>query len=72
LANKSEKIYKSNPNQYDNYSQIKAGKIISLIALILSIIMIIRLIYVIYTAGGFTEFIEEFNAAYKEAMEQYQ
>ncbi|MEO9513820.1 MAG: CCC motif membrane protein [Flavobacteriaceae bacterium] len=72
LARKSEKIYKENPDDYDNYGQIKAGKIISLIALILSLIMVVRWIYIIYNAGGVAEFIEEFKTAYQEAMEQYQ
>ncbi len=72
LARKSEKLYLANPDEYDNYSQIKAGKIISLIALILSVIMVIRWIFIIYNAGGFAEFIEEFKSAYQQAVEQYQ
>nr|WP_298928080.1 CCC motif membrane protein [uncultured Allomuricauda sp.] len=71
LATKSEKLYKENPDDYDNYSQIKTGKIISLIALILSVLMVVRWIYIISNAGGFGEFIEEFKSAYQEAMEQY-
>ncbi|PCE64887.1 CCC motif membrane protein [Sediminicola luteus] len=72
LARKSEALYKQNPDAYDNYSQIKTGKILSLIALILSLIILVRWIYVIYTAGGIGEFQEEFMRAYEEAMEQYQ
>ncbi|WP_190809301.1 CCC motif membrane protein [Flagellimonas sp. S3867] len=71
LAKKSEKIYQENPDEYDNYGQIKTAKIISLIALILSLLMVIRWIYIIYSAGGFSEFMEEFRAAYEEAVEQY-
>jgi hypothetical protein len=50
LATKSEKIYKENPEAYDNYQQIKTGKIVSLIALILCALMVIRFIYVITTS----------------------
>ena len=72
LARKSEKLYTANPDEYDNYGQIKTGKIISLVALVLSLILVVRWIYIIYNAGGLGEFIEEFKAAYQEAMEQYQ
>ncbi|MGB5554230.1 MAG: CCC motif membrane protein [Flavobacteriaceae bacterium] len=50
LATKSEKIYAENPDQYDNLSQIKTGKIIALIALIISVLMLVRFIYVISTS----------------------
>ncbi|CAG2535416.1 hypothetical protein MAR621_01222 [Maribacter dokdonensis] len=50
LAIKSEKIYKENPELYDNYKQIKTGKTVSLIALILCALMVIRFIYVITTS----------------------
>ncbi len=50
LATKSEKLYKENPELYDNYSQIKTGKIVALIALILCLLMIVRFVYVITTS----------------------
>lgn len=50
LALKSEKLYKTNPELYDNYSQIKTGKIVSLIAMILCALMLIRFIYVLSTS----------------------
>ncbi len=50
LATKSEKLYKENPELYDNYSQIKTGKIVALIALILCLLMIVRFIYVLTTS----------------------
>ena len=71
LAKKSENIYKQNPEEYDNYQQIKTAKIITLIALILSVLMIVRWVYIIVNAGGFGAFIEEFSEAYQQAMEQY-
>ncbi|MEM9362749.1 MAG: CCC motif membrane protein [Bacteroidota bacterium] len=72
LARKSEKLYRENPDGYDNYGQIKTAKIISLIGLILSLLLIIRWIFIIVNAGGISEFIEEFKAAYEQALEQYQ
>jgi len=71
LALSSEKLYKANPEEYDNYSQIKTAKIINIIALALSVLMIFRWAYIIYTVG-FGEFQEEFMRAYQEAAEQYQ
>lgn len=50
LAKKSENIYRQNPELYDNYSQIKTGKIVALVALILCALMIIRFIYVLTTS----------------------
>ncbi|NHF61217.1 DUF4190 domain-containing protein [Flavobacteriaceae bacterium TP-CH-4] len=68
MATKSEQLYKQNPEGYDNYSQIKTGKIVAIIALILNVLLIIRIIYVISTVG-WDEMQEEFMRAYEEAME---
>ena len=71
MALKSEKIYNTAPDEYDNYSQIKTAKIINIIALVLSVIMIIRWVYILSTVG-FGELQEEFMRAYEEAAnEQY-
>jgi len=69
LATKSEKLYKENPEEYDNYNVIKTGKIVALIALILSALMIVRFIYVISTVG-WDNMVEEFMKGYREAMEK--
>jgi hypothetical protein len=66
LARKSEKLYQENPENYDNYGQIKSGKIISLIALILSALMVGHFIYVIAT-GGWDESMEQS----RQLMEQW-
>jgi len=58
MARKSEKIYAENPEQYDNISQIKTGKIVALIALILSVLVMIRWIYVL-TTGDWDEMMEQ-------------
>ena len=68
LAKKSEKLYAADPDLYDNFSQIKTGKIVALIALILNVLMIARIIYVIATVG-WDEMQEEFMRGWNEAME---
>ena len=66
LATKSEKIYEQDPDLYDNFSQIKTGKIVALIALILSSLMLIRLIYVLSTSDW-----DSIMEQSREMMEQY-
>jgi hypothetical protein len=66
LAQKSEAMYKENPELYDNYSQIKTGKIVALIALILCALMVVRVIYVL-TTGDWDAMMEQS----REIMEQY-
>lgn len=66
LAKNSEKLYAENPELYDNFSQIKTGKIVALIALILNVLMVIRVIYVI--ASGDWEANMERS---REMMEQW-
>lgn len=66
LALKSEKMYKENPEMYDNYNQIKTGKIVALVALILSALMIVRFIYVLST-NDWDAMIEQS----REMMEQW-
>jgi ribose/xylose/arabinose/galactoside ABC-type transport system permease subunit len=68
LALKSEKIYKENPELYENYGQIKTGKIISLIALIISVLSLIWTIYSINKMGGWDAYMEQV----KEMTEQFQ
>ncbi|TLP80633.1 CCC motif membrane protein [Maribacter sp. ACAM166] len=66
LATKSEQLYKENPELYENYSQIKTGKIVSLIALILCALMVVRLIYVLTTSDWDTLMEQQ-----QEMMEQW-
>lgn len=67
MALKSEKLYKENPDAYDNYSQIKTGKIVALIAMILSLLVLIRWIYIFATGG-----MDAFDEIWRQAMEQAQ
>lgn len=66
MATKSEKLYKENPDGYDNYSQIKTGKMVALIALILSALMVVRVVYVLST-GDWDQMMEQS----RELMEQW-
>ena len=68
LALKSEKIYKENPDLYDNYSQIKTGKILSIIALVICLLFIIGILFIV-AAGDFDMVIEEFMREYNKALE---
>tara|TARA_R110002050_G_scaffold267266_2_gene408901 strand:+ start:53415 stop:53741 length:327 start_codon:yes stop_codon:yes gene_type:complete len=65
MANKSQKMYEADPEAYDNYSQIKTGKIVALIALILNALIVIRYVY-LFSTGGF----EIFQEQYDEMMRQ--
>lgn len=45
-ANKAEKVYLENPEQYSDYGNVKTGRILSYIGLALSIIVLI--LYIVY------------------------
>ncbi|MEH6406424.1 MAG: CCC motif membrane protein [Leeuwenhoekiella sp.] len=51
LANKALKVYKENPDLYDDVSQVKTGRILAIISLILSILAIIFLVAIVAYFG---------------------
>ncbi len=51
LANKDLSLYKALPENYDNYGNLKAGRIMAIIGLILSILTIIYIIWIISYIG---------------------
>jgi hypothetical protein len=51
LASKAEKVYKLAPENYSDYGNVKAGKIMGIIGIVLSIIFIIYIIWVIAFIG---------------------
>ncbi len=51
LAGNSKKLYNDSPEDYDNFGNIKTGKVIALIGLILNIIFLIFIIWMIMTVG---------------------
>ncbi len=65
-ALKDEKLYKENPEIYDNYSQVKAAKIIAIIGLILSAYLIFSFIQTYVQFGGWEGFMEEVDRIIEE------
>lgn len=51
LAMNATKLYKQNPQGYDNYSNITIGKVLAIIGIILSLIYLLFLIWIIATFG---------------------
>ena len=51
LAVKDTKLYKQDPDIYQNYGNVQAGKIMSIIGLILSVLFIVVIIGVIMYIG---------------------
>lgn len=49
LIKKDTKTYAKNPEQYDNFSQLKTAKIIAIVGLVLSVILIIIYFYLLAT-----------------------
>ncbi|UGU16966.1 DUF4190 domain-containing protein [Sinomicrobium kalidii] len=67
LANKSVKLYKAEPELYDNYNNVKTGRIIAIIGIVLNIACIVYMIIMIATIG-FDGIMEQ----YRLMQEQYQ
>ncbi len=51
LAMKATKIYKEDPQGYDNYSNITIGKVLAIIGIVLSLLYLLFLIWIITTFG---------------------
>ncbi|MGJ8593271.1 MAG: CCC motif membrane protein [Aquaticitalea sp.] len=51
LASKAEKIYRLAPENYSDYGNVKAGKIMAIIGIILSVITIVYIIWVVSFIG---------------------
>ncbi|MGS2761349.1 CCC motif membrane protein [Sinomicrobium sp. M5D2P9] len=51
LANKSVKIYKAEPELYDNYNSIKIGRIIAIVGIVINAIYFIYTMIIIATYG---------------------
>ena len=51
LASNAAKIYNENPSGYDNYSNIKIGKILAIIGIVLSFLYLLFIIWIITTFG---------------------
>ncbi|MEX0361378.1 MAG: CCC motif membrane protein [Allomuricauda sp.] len=66
LANKATKLYMENPENYDGYGNVKAGKILAIIGIILNVLYLGYTIFLFSTIG--MEGIQEMQ---RELMEQY-
>lgn len=51
LANKDLKAHNQNPGQYDNYGNLKTGRILCIIGIVLNVLSIIYYIYIISSIG---------------------
>ncbi len=51
LAGNSKKLYDANPEDYDNYGNIKTGKVIAIIGLILNLLFLAFMVWMIMTVG---------------------
>ncbi len=51
LAKKDKALYEANPEGYDNYSNLKTGRVLAIIGLVLNIIALITTIAVIAVFG---------------------
>jgi len=66
LALKDEKLYKSSPEEYSNYSQLKTAKILAIVALSLGVLYFAYAIFNIWQIGGWDAYMEQS----REIMEQ--
>jgi|SRR5699024_5926619 len=66
-TSKDQKLYKENPELYDNYNQVKAAKIIAIIGLVLSAYLIFSFIQTYVQYGGWEGFMEEVDRVMEES-----
>lgn len=64
LARNADKMYREDPDLYEGYNNVKAGKVMALIGIILSLLFIIAIIITFSVYGG--------AEGVQEALEQYQ
>ncbi|MGB7395737.1 MAG: CCC motif membrane protein [Pricia sp.] len=67
LISKDEKLYRQNPQDYSNFSQLKTAKILAIIGLVLGIISLVWTVYSIMSMGGW----EAYEEQMREIFEQY-
>jgi len=59
LALKDEKLYKENPNDYSNYSQLKTAKILAIVALAIGVLYLAYTFFQISQMGGWDAYMEQ-------------
>ncbi|WP_299215005.1 CCC motif membrane protein [uncultured Dokdonia sp.] len=55
LAKKDKKLYEENPDNYENYGQVKTARIIAIIGLILGILTLLMIVGMLVAFGGLAE-----------------
>ncbi|MBD0831776.1 CCC motif membrane protein [Aestuariibaculum sediminum] len=70
FASKATKLYQSNPDLYEGYGNVKAGKIMAIISLVLSIIFILLIVWAIVYFGFETLQNEELLRERLEELQQ--
>lgn len=70
LANKDRKLYLENPDQYDNYSIVKAARIIAIIGLVLSALLLVTAIGLLIYAGSSEDLRHMLEELLRQAAEQ--
>ena len=51
IGSKDFKLYRSDPERFDNYQNLNIGRVLSIIGLVLSIVMIILMVWIISIVG---------------------
>ncbi|KQC28541.1 CCC motif membrane protein [Flagellimonas eckloniae] len=69
LANKATKIYMENPEMYEDFKNVKTGKILAIIGIILNVLFLIYIIWAISFFGW--ESLQD-PEKLQEILEQYQ
>ena len=59
LANKDDKLYQQNPEDYSNYSTLKTVKTIAIVGLVLGVLTLLWSIYQIASMGGWEGYMEQ-------------
>jgi len=66
LAKKDDKLYKENPDNYSNYSQLKTARIIAIIGLVIAVLTLAYSVFMIMQAGGWEEYMEQQKDIYRQ------
>ncbi|HMB63098.1 MAG TPA: CCC motif membrane protein [Eudoraea sp.] len=59
LVRKDEGLYRTNPELYSNYSQLKTAKILAIIGIVLGLVWFLWTFYQIQQMGGWEEYMEQ-------------
>ncbi|QHI36116.1 hypothetical protein IMCC3317_14700 [Kordia antarctica] len=68
LAMNAAKLYKADPQAYDNYSTVNIGKILAIIGIVINVIGLLFLIWAISTFGW--EVVQD-NEEFKMQVQEY-